>query len=97
MTHPKRCYDDRMRTTVTLDPDVEVLIRRAMKERGLSFKEAVNSTLRVGLTQTKPGKRHFVQKTFALGTEQSFRWDNALAAADAIEDEELSRKLSLRK
>jgi len=29
-----------MRTTVTLDPDVERLIRNAMKERGISFKEA---------------------------------------------------------
>jgi Arc/MetJ family transcription regulator len=85
-----------MRTTVTLDPDVEALIGRAMKERGLSFKEAVNSALRAGLTQTKPGKR-YLQKTFALGSEQNFRWDKALAAADAIEDEELSRKLALRK
>jgi hypothetical protein len=38
-----------------------------------------------------------VQKTYSLGPEQNFRWDKALAAADAIEDEELSRKLSLRK
>jgi hypothetical protein len=38
-----------------------------------------------------------VQKTFALGAEQNFRWDKALAAADALEDEELTRKLSLRK
>jgi Arc/MetJ family transcription regulator len=87
----------RMRTTVTLDPDVEALIRRAMKERGLSFKEALNAALRAGLTPAKPGKRDFVQKTFALGPEQNFRWDKALAAAEAIEDEELSRKLSLRK
>jgi hypothetical protein len=86
-----------MRTTVTLDPDVEALIRGVMKERGWSFKEALNSALRAGLTQTGPGKRHFVQKTFGLGPEQNFRWDKALAAADAIEDEELSRKLSLRK
>ena len=86
-----------MRTTITLEPDVETLIRRAMKERGLSSKEALNSAVRAGLTHAKPGKRHFVQKTFALGSEQNFRWDKALAAADGIEDEELSRKLALRK
>ncbi|SPE30176.1 conserved hypothetical protein [Candidatus Sulfopaludibacter sp. SbA6] len=68
-----------------------------MKERGLSFKEALNSALRAGLTQAKLRRRRFVQKTFALGSEQNFRWDKALAAADAIEDEELSRKFSLRK
>jgi hypothetical protein len=86
-----------MRTTVTLDPDVEALIRTAMRQRGLSFKEALNSALRAGLTQNRPGKRRFVQQTFSLGAERSFRWDKALAAADAIEDEELNRKLSLRK
>ena len=86
-----------MRTTVTLDPDVEALLRRAMKESGLSFKEALNSAVRTGLTHIKQRKRSFVQKTFALGSEQNFRWDKALATADAIEDEELSRKLSLRK
>jgi hypothetical protein len=68
-----------------------------MRERGISFKEAVNTAVRLGLTQTKPKKHAFVQKTFALGREQNFRWDKALAAADAIEDDELSRKLSLRK
>jgi hypothetical protein len=86
-----------MRTTVTLDSDVESLIRTAMKQRGQSFKEALNSAIRAGLTQNRPGKRYFVQQTFALGAEQNFRWDKALVAADAIEDEELTRKLSLRK
>jgi hypothetical protein len=86
-----------MRTTVTLDPDVESLIRTAMKQRGQSFKEALNSAIRAGLTQNRPGRRSFVQRTFALGAEQNFRWDKALAAAEALEDEELTRRLSLRK
>jgi len=74
-----------------------MLIRTAMKERGASFKDTLNTALRAGLTQNRPGQRPFVQKTFSLGAEQNFRWDKALAAADAIEDEELTRKLSLRK
>jgi len=85
-----------MRTTITIDPDVESLIRLAMKERGLSFKDAVNSAIRAGLSQRKPGKA-FVQRTFSMGSEQNFLWDKALATADAMEDEELARKLSLRK
>ena len=87
-----------MRTTVTLDSDTERLLRQAMRERGLSFKEALNEAIRAGLTRSK-GRRpqRFVQKTFRLGAEQYFRWDKALAAAEAMEDEELSRKLSLRK
>jgi hypothetical protein len=86
-----------MRTTITLEPDVQALIRTAMKERGISFKEALNSAVRTGLTQARQKKRPFTQRTFSLGSEQSFRWDKALEAASAIEDEELSRKLSLRK
>jgi len=86
-----------MRTTVTLDGDVESLIRTVMKERGLSFKDAVNSALRRGLTSGERKRQRFVQRTIPLGTEQNFRWDKALAAADAIEDEELMRKLALRK
>ena len=86
-----------MRTTITLEPDVEALIRTVMKERGISFKEAVNSAVRAGLTARKQKKRDFVQRTFSLGREKNFRWDKALEAATAIEDEELVRKLSLRK
>ncbi|HEY7388090.1 MAG TPA: hypothetical protein VH640_06250 [Bryobacteraceae bacterium] len=86
-----------MRTTVTLDPDVQALIRNAMKERGISFKQALNSAIRAGLTQTSQKRRRFVQKSYSLGAEQNFRWDKALAAAAAMEDEELGRKLSLHK
>lgn len=86
-----------MRTTVTLESDVQALIRTAMKERGISFKEALNSAVRAGLTQGKQKRSSFVQKTYSLGGEQNFRWDKALEAASAIEDEELVRKLSLRK
>ncbi len=68
-----------------------------MKERGISFKEALNSAVRAGLTQGKPERGSFVQKSFSLGADQNFRWDKALQAAAAIEDEELSRKLALRK
>jgi hypothetical protein len=32
-----------------------------------------------------------------MGQAREFRWDKVLALADAMEDEELTRKLSLRK
>jgi hypothetical protein len=87
-----------MRTTVTLDPAVERLLRAAMRERGIPFKEALNEAVRAGLLRARSGRRRrFVQKTFSLGSEQHFRWEKALAAAAAIEDEEIVRKLSLRK
>jgi hypothetical protein len=87
-----------VRTTVTLDPDVEHLIRDAMRERAISFKQALNDAARIGLRGKEHGQApRFVQKTFQMGDGQGFRWDKALAVADAIEDEELSRKLDLLK
>ena len=85
-----------MRTTVTLDKDAEALLRAAMKERSVSFKEALNTAIRAGLSRARERKR-FVQKSFALGADQNFRWDKALATAAAMEDEELGRKLSVQK
>jgi hypothetical protein len=87
-----------MRTTVTLEPDVEKLLRATMRESGLSFKQALNTAVRAGLTQ-RPSKngRRFTQRTFSMGSEQYFRWDKALATAAAMEDEEISRKVALRK
>ncbi len=87
-----------MRTTVTLDADVEKLIKDAMRERDISFKQALNDAARAGLRgekQKRTGK--FVQKTYRMGEGQEFRWDKALAAADAMEDEEILRKLAVRK
>jgi hypothetical protein len=68
-----------------------------MRERGLSFKEALNSGLGAGLTQVKATKRPFTQKPFSLGPEQNFRWDKALAALTPLGIKKLPRKLSLRK
>ena len=85
-----------MRTTVTLDPDVERLLRDVMRERAISFKEALNEAARVGLRRG-PRKRsaRFIQKTFHMGEAQQFRWDKALDVANAMEDQEVSRKLTL--
>jgi len=87
-----------VRTTVTLDPDTERIIRDIMHDRGVSFKHALNDAIRAGLTPAKrSGTRRFTQKTYPLGAEQNFRWDKALSTAEAIEDEELGRKIALRK
>jgi hypothetical protein len=87
-----------MRTTVTLDPDVEKMLRNSIRERGVSFKQALNEAIRAGLTRERqPRTTRFVQKSYHLGPAPDFRWDKALAMADAIEDEEITRKLALRK
>lgn len=45
-----RHHDVYMRTTLTLDPDVEKLIREEVHRQRRSFKEVVNDALRRGLT-----------------------------------------------
>ena len=58
----------------------------------------LNEAARIGLRgRGRKHARKFVQKTFRMGEGQEFRWDKALAVAGSIEDEELTRKLSLRK
>jgi hypothetical protein len=87
-----------MRTTVTIDPDVEALLRAAMRERGLSFKEALNSAVRAGLAGTSGrSARKYRLKTHPMGFHPELNLDKALALTAALEDEEIARKLSLRK
>ena len=38
-----------MRTTITLDDDVIAKLKAEMQRRGVSFKEAVNDSIRMGL------------------------------------------------
>jgi hypothetical protein len=42
-------YAGVVRTTLTLDPDVAARLAEVQRERGWTFKEAVNQTLRRGL------------------------------------------------
>ncbi|MBI2704878.1 MAG: antitoxin [Actinobacteria bacterium] len=79
-----------MRTTVTLDPDTEQLVRKRMAERNVSFKVALNDAIREGLA--RPRRRaSFRTPTAALGLP-TVNLDRALQLASELEDEELVRK-----
>jgi hypothetical protein len=79
-----------VRTTVTLDADVDALLRKLARDRGISFKEALNEAVHAGVSGSRAAKQKpFRQKTFRMGFRPEFRWDKALARADAMEDEEL--------
>lgn len=80
-----------MRTTVTLDPDTEQLVRRRMKERGVSFKEALNDAIRAGALS--PADRvPFQTRTASLGQSQ-VNLDRALQLVADLEDDDLVRKM----
>jgi hypothetical protein len=84
-----------MRTTVTLDPDADAAVRRLMRERGLSFKQAVNEAIRLGLSP-RPLSGTFRTRTFGMG-RPAMPIDKALRLAAELEDEEILRKLAQRK
>jgi hypothetical protein len=85
-----------MRTTVTLDPDVAVKVRTLARERGISFKEALNSVLRSGLAAAAE-PRPYKLPTRRAGLLPGINLDKALQLAAELEDAETIRKLELRK
>lgn len=66
-----------------------------MRDRGVSFKQAVNEAIRAGLGRA--GGEPARTPTFRLGHEAVIPWDKALRLAAEFEDEELARRLAARK
>ena len=75
---------------MTLDPDTEQLVRRDMKERGLSFKEALNQAIRRGATRVDA--EPFTTATASLGVP-TVSLDRALQLAADLEDDEVVRRM----
>ena len=86
-----------MRTTVTLDPDVAAKLKQEARDRGVSFKEALNSSVRRGLGGGSAASRPYRVPKRRLGARPGVDLDRALTLAASIEDAEVARKLSLRK
>jgi len=85
-----------MRTTVTLDPDVVASLKIYIREKGVSFKEAINTAIRMGLGGPKKNRKPFRQKTYNMGVP-SVPLRKALQLAANLEDEEIIRDLTIRK
>lgn len=58
-----------MRTTVTLDNDVQTLLKAAMRKRDISFKQALNDAVRGGLAPVRAAQRRepFTLPVYSLG------------------------------
>jgi hypothetical protein len=86
-----------MRTTVTLDPDVASMLGQVARERGVSFKAAINDAVRAGLAAGAPPTKSFRVHAQPLSVRPDVDIDKALGLAAEIEDGEILRKLDLRK
>jgi antitoxin component of RelBE/YafQ-DinJ toxin-antitoxin module len=82
-----------MRTTLRLDDDLLIELRKRASKQGLTLSEVVNLALRHSLTTPKRSRRPFRQKTRDLG-RASFDLTKANAVAASLEDEAILRKLT---
>jgi len=86
-----------MRTTITLDPDIEARLRRVAAERGTSLTGAVNAVLRAGLDAGRGSSVRFEEQVVSLGVRPGIDIVKALRLASELEDQATIRKLELRK
>lgn len=86
-----------MRTTVTLDPDVAAKLQAIARERGMTFKEAINSLLRAAMGTQAPATRRYKAPARPMKLRPGIDLDKAHRLAAGMEDDEIARKLELRK
>ena len=88
-----------MRTTLDIEPGLLKRLRHEALRRRVPFKHLLNRLLRQGLEgpPAAPAGRYRCP-TFAMGTPApTVALDKALGLAAALEDEEITRELQLRK
>lgn len=86
-----------MRTTIDLDPDVDARLRALARERGVPLKVVINEVLRSGVSRRRGENAPYTLPSRSLGVRPGVDLDKALALAAQLEDDEIARKLELRK
>ena len=89
-----------MRTTLTIDDQLATALKDVAHRSNKSFKDVVNETLRVGLAAKKASDtaKPYRLKPVSMGqVAGDFDLNRALVLADALEDDELVRKLRMKK
>ncbi len=89
-----------MRTTLTIDDGVATQLREIVHRSGKSFKAVVNDALRAGIANDRiamPAKPYRLKPVAMGDVVGPYDLDKALQLADRFEDEEIARKLQLRK
>ena len=87
-----------MRTTLTIEDGIDRKLKALARKTGKSYKQVVNETLKHGLAVGDRAARSYKLRPASMGAvDHAYDLDRALALADAMEDEEIVRKLTLRK
>jgi hypothetical protein len=86
-----------MRTTLTIDVAIAKALQDLAKRSNRPFEEVVNRTLRAGLRADPSASKPYRVKPAALGdVAPGIDLNKALALADALEDQEIARKMERR-
>lgn len=88
-----------MRTTLTIEDQIAKALKQLSHRSGKPFKQVVNETLRAGLAAAgRPRAAPYKLKAVSLGgVRPGVDLTKALHIAATMEDEEIARKLELRK
>jgi hypothetical protein len=87
-----------MRTTLTIDEDLMVAIKEKVQAEKMSYKEVINRAIRAGISMV--GDRNpnpYTCRSFSLGIPREVDLDHTSKLVDALQDEEITRKLQLKK
>lgn len=87
-----------MRTTIDIERDLLIKLRREAERQGVPLKHLLNATLRRGLEEAAPRRRRTRYRcpTFSLGLPR-VALDKALALAAELEDQEVAFELDRHK
>ena len=89
-----------MRTTLTLEDDLADALKQKATASGRPFKQLVNETLRAGLERgldRRPSRRYRLTPARLGDVAPGIDLDKSLRLAASLEDEEIVRRLELRK
>ena len=85
-----------MRTTLTIEDRLDKALKKIARDSNKSYKQVVNETLQRGLNTPEDAKQKYKLKPSSLGVA-NYDLTKSLELADRLEDDELVRKLNLRK
>lgn len=79
-----------MRTTLTIDDDVEALLRQRLRASGEPLKQAVNKYLRLGMLveerHVQPNREPIKLRTSRFGLPKAFHIDSTSELLERLED-----------
>lgn len=89
-----------MRTTLTIDDKTDKALRDIAHKTGKPYKQVVNETLKAGLTakgSVNKARPYRLQPCSLGEVTAGYNLTKALLLAEQLEDEEIARKMEMKK